>query len=54
MFWSGADFGEKKLNFSTGKFKDAAISYTSTVQVDLTYIKVWLRNPEKYNGTIKT
>ena len=43
MFWSGADFEEKKLKVGTGKFKDASIGYTSKDQVDLTELKRWLK-----------
>jgi len=39
MFWSGADFEEKKLKVGTGKFKDAPIRYTLTDQVDMTEVK---------------
>lgn len=43
MFWSGADFGEEKLEMGTGKFKDASIRYTSISQIDLTDLKRWLK-----------
>lgn len=42
MFWSGAEFGEEKLEMGTGKFKDASIRYTATGQIDLTDLKRWL------------
>ncbi|HET8809835.1 MAG TPA: DUF1801 domain-containing protein [Flavobacteriaceae bacterium] len=42
MFWSGAEFGEEKLEMGTGKFKDASIRYTTTGQIDLTDLKRWL------------
>lgn len=43
MFWSGADFGDDKLQPGTGKFKDASIFYTSAEQVDMNDIKTWLQ-----------
>lgn len=42
MFWSGADFGEEKLELGTGKFKNASIRYTATGQIDLTDLKRWV------------
>lgn len=42
MFWSGADFDEPDLKPGTGKFKDAAIIYTSADQIDLKDLKRWL------------
>jgi len=42
MFWSGADFGEEKLQNGTGKFKDASIRYTMPSQIDFTDLKRWL------------
>lgn len=42
MFWSGADFDEPDLKPGTGKFKDAAITYTSADQIDLKDLKRWL------------
>lgn len=43
MFWSGADFEDKKLKIGTGKFKDASISYTLIEQIDLKDLKSWLK-----------
>lgn len=42
FFWSGADFGAKKLNPGTGKFKDASIRYTSADQIDRGDVERWL------------
>lgn len=42
FFWSGADFGEEKLQPGTGKFKDASIRYTRVDQVDLEDVKRWV------------
>ncbi|MBP9214512.1 MAG: DUF1801 domain-containing protein [Chitinophagaceae bacterium] len=43
MFWSDADFEDKKLKIGTGKFKDASISYTLIEQIDLKDLKSWLK-----------
>ncbi len=43
MFWSGASFEEEKLQPSTGKFKDASVTYTSQDEVNVKDIKRWLR-----------
>lgn len=42
MFWSGANFKEEQLQASTGKFKDASITFTSKEQVDKKDLKRWL------------
>lgn len=42
MFWSGADFDEKKLRPGTGKFKDASIFYTNVAEVDVAELRRWL------------
>ena len=42
MFWSGADFGEEKLQPGTGKFKDASIRYTDVKEIDPDKLKRWL------------
>lgn len=43
MFWSGADFGEDKLNIRGAKFKDASIFYTTTEQINTKDLKRWLK-----------
>ncbi len=43
MFWSGADFGEEKLNVRGKKFKDASLFYTSVGQILPDDLKRWLR-----------
>ena len=42
MFWSGADFGEEKLNVLGGKFKDASIFYISAKEIDIEDLKRWI------------
>lgn len=42
MFWSGADFGDEKLNPGTGKFKDASVLFNSVDQVEPEKLKHWL------------
>ncbi|GAB2535635.1 DUF1801 domain-containing protein [Rufibacter soli] len=43
MFWSGADFGEEGLKPSTGKFRDASITYSVPDQVELADLQRWLQ-----------
>jgi uncharacterized protein YdhG (YjbR/CyaY superfamily) len=43
MFWSGADFGEEKLEPGTGKFKDASITYTSEEEIRTKDLKRWCK-----------
>ena len=43
MFWSGAGFGDKRLSPGTGKFKDASTFYTSAEQINIKYLKAWLK-----------
>ncbi|MBK9271975.1 MAG: DUF1801 domain-containing protein [Saprospiraceae bacterium] len=43
MFWSGADFGEEKLDQIGKKFKDASIFFTSITQINPTDLVRWLR-----------
>jgi len=44
MFWSGVTFEEEQLLPSkSGKFKDAAIFYTSVSQINIKDLKRWLK-----------
>lgn len=43
MFWSGADFEEETLKPSTGKFKDASVTYTHVDEIDAQNLKGWLQ-----------
>ncbi|MBX2971115.1 MAG: DUF1801 domain-containing protein [Cyclobacteriaceae bacterium] len=43
MFWSGADFGEEKLEPGTGKFKDASIRYASVDEVNVRDVTRWVK-----------
>lgn len=43
MFWSGADFDEPELKPGTGKFKDAAVRYTSVSDIKTNDLKRWLK-----------
>ncbi len=43
MFWSGASFGEGKLEPGTGKFKDASIILTDASQIKLADMKRWIK-----------
>ena len=42
MFWSGADFDEPSLKPGTGKFKDASIRYTDSIEINAVDLKRWL------------
>ena len=54
MFWSGAGFEEEKLNVIGKKFKDASVFYNTVEQINTKDLKGWLKNQEKFSGTIKT
>lgn len=53
FFWSGADFEEGQLKINTGKFKDAAVPYTSVSQIDLADLKRWLEKARKIQWDYK-
>ena len=53
MFWSGADFGEKKLDVVGGKFKDASIFYTSVNDVNTKDVQKWLKKSIKIQWDYK-
>jgi hypothetical protein len=42
MFWSGADFDEAELKITTGKFKDASITYTAADQINPHDLARWI------------
>lgn len=42
MFWSGADFDEKKLNVMGGKFKDASIFFNNSSEIETEELERWL------------
>jgi len=53
MFWSGADFGEKKLDVVGGKFKDASIFFNDATEVDVKALAKWLRKSVKIQWDYK-
>lgn len=53
MFWSGADFDEKKLDVVGGKFKDASIFYNDVSEVDVKALAKWLRKSVKIQWDYK-
>jgi isocitrate lyase len=53
MFWSGADFGEEKLNGKGEKFKDASIFYNNSVDIDLEDVTRWLNKSRKIQWDYK-
>ncbi len=46
MFWSGADFGEEKLNVHGEKFKDASVFFNSVSEIDINDLKRWLNKSQ--------
>jgi hypothetical protein len=58
MFWSGADFGEDRLQLGTGKFKDASVVYISVDEVKTTELARWLKKSREiqwdYKNVYKT
>lgn len=53
MFWSGADFGENKLNVKGEKFKDASIFYNSVSEIDTDDLKCWLNKSREIQWDYK-
>jgi len=53
MFWSGASFGEEKLNVIGKKFKDASIFYTSAAQIDIRDLNRWLERSREIQWDYK-
>lgn len=53
MFWSGADFGDKKLKPGTGKFKDASVFFTNKKEIDLAALKKWLKKSKEIQWDYK-
>jgi hypothetical protein len=42
MFWSGADFGEDRLDVVGGKFKDASVFCNAIADIDVSELRRWL------------
>lgn len=42
MFWSGKDFDEPALSYTSGKYKDASIFYQPDAVLDLPTLRRWL------------
>lgn len=53
MFWSGADFGEEKLNVLGEKFKDASIFYNSVSETEPEEIQTWLQKSREIQWDYK-
>src|SRR5690606_9377580 len=53
MFWSGADFGEEKLNVKGAKFKDASVFYNSVSEIDTNDLKRWLEKSREIQWDYK-
>ncbi|WP_316841974.1 DUF1801 domain-containing protein [Pedobacter gandavensis] len=53
MFWSGADFDEPELKINTGKFKDAAITYTAIEQINPDDLARWIEKSKRIQWDYK-
>lgn len=57
MFWSGADFGEPKLNVVGKKFKDASIFYNDVNEVSMRDLQRWFKKASEvqwdYRNVVK-
>ena len=53
MFWSGAGFGEEKLNVTGKRFKDASIFYTTIEQVNPSDLQRWLKKSREIQWDYK-
>ena len=54
MFWSGADFDEKKLSEKGGKFKDASIFYNKVSEIKTSDLKRWLKKSKEIQWDYKS
>ena len=53
MFWSGADFGEEKLNIQGAKFKDASIFYNDVIEINIKDLTAWLQKSRQIQWDYK-
>ena len=53
MFWSGADFGEEKLNVVGKNFKDASIFYNSVGEIETEDLRCWLKKSKEIQWDYK-
>ena len=53
MFWSGADFEEKKLIVKGEKFKDASIFYNSVIEINTEDLNRWLKKSKEIQWDYK-
>jgi len=53
MFWSGADFEEKKLTSMGKKFKDASICYNDISEIDIEELKRWIKKSREIQWDYK-
>ncbi|MBP6127537.1 DUF1801 domain-containing protein [Flavobacterium sp.] len=53
LFWSGASFEEKELKIGTGKFKDAAITFTNSNQINKENIIRWIQKSKRIQWDYK-
>lgn len=53
MFWSGADFGEEKLNIKGAKFKDASVFYNDSTEISIDDLTRWLKKSREVQWDYK-
>jgi hypothetical protein len=53
MFFSGADFEEKKFELGSGKFKDAGIFYSDVKEILKKDLKSWFKKAKKIQWDYK-
>jgi len=53
MFWSGADFEEEDLSVKGKKFKDASVFYNNFSEIEVNYLKRWLKKSREIQWDYK-
>lgn len=53
MFWSGAGFGEDRLNLLGKKFKDASVFYNQVSDIEIDALKRWLQKSREIQWDYK-
>ncbi len=53
MFWSGADFGEEKLDVKGEKFKDASVFFNNVEEINTSDLISWLKKSREIQWDYK-
>ncbi len=53
LFWIGVSFEEEALKIGTGKFKDAAITFTNSNQINKENIIRWIQKSKRIKWDYK-